>query len=141
MRNFSLLLLLITAISFSSCKKDPSTEEKNAKNLIGKWFLKSVTEKNLKNGTSTNQQTTPINDDKKFVEFRSNGTAVDLWGDEFNYKISNSKITMRYNEDDEDYIQDIIKITSNELVLSEEDVYTEGNDTFKYITEYTFTKK
>jgi hypothetical protein len=48
---------------------------------------------------------------------------------------------MRYNEDDEDYIQDIIKITSSELVLSEEDVYTEGNDTFKYITEYTFAKK
>jgi hypothetical protein len=141
MRNLSLLLLLITAISFSSCKKDSSPEEKNAKNLLGKWFLKSVTEKNLKNGASTNQQTTPINDDKKFVEFRSNGTAVDLWGDEFNYKISNSKITMRYNEDDEDYIQDIIKITSSELVLSEEDVYTEGNDTFKYITEYTFAKK
>ncbi|MEQ7799729.1 lipocalin family protein [Pedobacter sp. ASV1-7] len=141
MKNFSLLLLLITTISFSSCKKDSSPEEKNAKNIVGKWQLTSVTQKSHKNGTLEGEQTHHVEGNNVTTEFRNNGTGVDGDGDEFTYKISGSKIIISYKDEDENTEGEIKKLNSNDLVIYIEEINVQGKDTYKYSWEETFLKK
>lgn len=139
MKNFSLLLLLITTSIFTSCKKDP--DKKNAANIVGKWYLQNSHEKEYKNGALTREDNTPISNDSYF-DFRSNGTVVDTKGEEYTYKIADSKLTVRSkNDPDDEWVQDIKKINSNEMVLYGEESDTEGKDTYKYTWEDTYKKK
>lgn len=141
MRNFSLLLLLVTAISLSSCKKDSNPDKKDTEAIIGKWYLKSVSEKSFKNGKLESEDSYSVDHNNYFREFRSNGTGVDGDGDEYTYKVASSKLTTRYKGEDEDIIEDIRTINSNDLVVYGEDIHPNGNDVYKYTYEETYLKK
>jgi hypothetical protein len=139
MKNSTLLLLLIAAVTFTGCKKDD--DEKAADNIIGKWYEVSSLETEYKNGTQISQETITNNDPDNYTEFRSNGTAVDGDGDEYTYKITGKTLTMREVGDDDDEVYEIKKITSGDLVIYGENTYQDGNNNYRYTTESTFKKK
>lgn len=138
MKRFTLFALLLAVVTITGCKKDD--DEKAAENIIGKWYPTSSIETEYLNGKMISQET-ETDFDNGFTEFRSNGTAVDDDGDEYTYKITGSKLTMRENGDDDDEVYDIKKINSSELVIFGESTYENGADKYRYTSEITFKKK
>lgn len=140
MKNFTLLLLLVTGISFTGCKKDK--KDSDEANIVGKWYMQSSWEKEYKNGVLVDQQSSTQPSQTVSYEFRSNGTGLDNHGDQFNYKIIGTKLTVTYPDDDDDTeVQDIKKLTSSEMVLTGEDSWDNEGDITKYTWEGTFKKK
>lgn len=139
MKRFTLFALFLAVVTIAGCKKDP--DEKAAGNIIGKWYPKSSIDTEYLNGKMLSQDTNTDYDANEFTEFNSNGTAVDHDGEEYTYKITGSKLTMREKGDDKDEVYDIKKITSAELVIFSEIIYQDGKDTYKYTTELTLEKK
>ncbi len=143
MKNLSLLLLMVTAIAFTGCKKDP--DKKNTAELVGKWYLKTSTEKEYKNGTLINSETNS-GSSSTFFEFRSNGTAVNNRGEEYTYKVSGQTLITREVDSDEDEVVQIKKLDEDELIIYGEETEEEqnnsgGKDTYKYTWEDTYVKK
>lgn len=141
MKNFTLLLLLIAASTFTGCKKD--ADEKAAENIIGKWQKVSTASKTYLNGGLTDQNTDTDYDATDIIEFRSNGTAVDDNGkDEYTYTVTGSKLTMKeVGHDDEELVYEIKKINSSDLVIYGEETYLDGTNNYKYTSEVTLKKK
>lgn len=139
MKNFTLLLLFITGVAFTSCKKDP--DEKAADNIVGKWYQQSFTEKEYKNGTLVDEYSSSRPSETISYEFKSDGTGVDEDGDSFKYKISGSKISIDYMDHGSVDEQIIKKITSSELILNSEESWESGSDVIKSIWEANYKKK
>lgn len=139
MKNLSLLVLLMAAIAFTGCKKDD--EEKATKNIVGKWQETISYDKTYLNGKLLEQETETDYDDRDYIDFRSNGTAVDGEGTTYTYSITATKLTLREAGDDDDEVYDIKKLTSTELVVYHETTYENGADKFRYTSELTLKKK
>ncbi|SDJ07106.1 Lipocalin-like domain-containing protein [Pedobacter sp. ok626] len=138
MKNFTLLiLLLITTVSITGCKKD---KDEDSGGIVGKWYLYSYINIVYTNGKVTDQTSQTAPDRSNYIEFKSNGTAADNEGDQFSYKINGTQLILKDLEDGEEELYEIKKINNTELVIFNELVQQAGSDQIKYTTETTFKK-
>lgn len=139
MKNFTLIALLMAAVTFTGCKKDD--DEKAAGNIIGRWTTISSLDKEYKNGALVDEDVDTDFGSDNDMEFKSNGTAVDGNGDTYTYKITGSSLTIREDGDDEDEVLEIKKLSSTDMILVENVEQEYNGDKYKYISEITFKKK
>lgn len=138
MKNFSLLVLLMTAVAFTGCKKDE--EDKQKQNIVGKWFVKQTIEKEIVNGVTVHEDTDTDFGTDYFFEFTKDGKMIEnIEGDQYTgtYQVKdNNRVAIAFQgEEPDDY--EIRKLNSTEMVLYVED---EDGPNAKETTEITFRK-
>lgn len=138
MRNFTLLLLLMAAVTFTGCKKDDKEDQR--KEIVGKWFLKQLVEKEIRSGQTIYDDTETDFGTDDYIDVKSDGSFYSTLngdGETAKYEVKSDNIlSVTYVSGSvEDY--QIKKLNSSELVLYMEDI--DGpND--KETIEYTFRK-
>ncbi len=117
------ILALAATIIFTSCKKDPATEEAAAPSLKGKWNLESTIVKDYENSVLVNTTTLPGNG--ATFDFQTSGNVVmshDGVIESHQYTISpDSKV------DIEGYIYEIRNLTAHSVTLFLRDEYSPGD--------------
>lgn len=124
MKNFTLLLFLMTTVAFTSCKKDD--EDQQRKDIIGNWYVKKTVEKEIVNGKTISDDTDTDFGDDYYFEFTADGKMIEhIDGDQYpgTYQLKeNNHIAITFQgEEPDDY--EIRKLNSSEMVL-----YTEDED-------------
>lgn len=122
MKNSTLLVLLMAAVTFMGCKKND--EDKQKKNILGKWMVKQEVEKEIENGKVISEDTDTDFDADDYMEFNNNGkgiTSYDGRTNDFTYQITeNNRLIVTDNHNEvEDF--EIKKLNSNELIIYGED--------------------
>lgn len=123
MKNFTLLVLLLATVSIAGCKKDD--EEKQQKDIVGKWFVKQTVEKEIESGVTTFEETETNFTAADFFEFKSDGSLVnsiqgDAYRGTYEVKASNRLVMTDEDGDTEDF--EIKKLNSSELIIYIEDI-------------------
>lgn len=138
MKNFTLLMLLLATVTLVSCKKD--NEEKQQKNILGKWYFKTVVEKEIESGVTTYEETEDDFTTADFIEFKSDGKVTSTQGGYSfvgTYKINENSRLILIDEDGDTEEYEIKKLNSTELVLYMEDI---DSPTAKETFEMTLRK-
>ena len=122
MKNFTFLMLLMTTVAFTSCKKDD--EDQQRKDIIGKWFVKKTIEKEIVNGVTISEDTDTNFGTDYYFEFTKDGKMIEnIDGDQYpaTYQVKdNNRVAITFQgEDAHDY--EIRKLNSSEMVLYVED--------------------
>ena len=120
-RTFSaLLILFVSALLFSSCKKDKD----ESASVVGRWGL-SYAEATINNGTPQSENYTSSHDDYYTLELKSDGKFIEKYndGDEDNgsYRIEGNKIYFTYEGETED--------DPNEFTVSQSEFTRSGSFT------------
>ncbi|WP_316818115.1 lipocalin family protein [Pedobacter nyackensis] len=138
MKNFYLLVLLMTAVAFTGCKKDD--EDKQKQNIVGKWYVKQTIEKEIVNGVVISEETETDFDTDYYFEFTKEGKMIEnISGDKYtgSYQVKgNNRVAITFqDEEPDDY--EIRKLNSTEMILYIED---EDGPNSKETIEITFRK-
>lgn len=122
MKNATLLILLLAAVTFTGCKKDEEDQQK--KNIVGKWFVKQIIEKEIVNGVTVDEDTDTDFGADYYFEFTTDGKMIEnINGDQYpgTYQVKeNNRVAIAFQgEEPDDY--EIRKLNSTEMVLYVED--------------------
>lgn len=160
MKNASIKLLLLfgaVTLIYSCTKKE---DEKVAANIIGNWFLTEESEKSYLNDSliqSESQDTVYTNTDQEVLNISSsnviitrkesnNGTVVYV-KDTVNTKIFSTYIEVyrTYKDSANNTVIDTLKanytLTEPNLEFKNEDMFTQGNNTYKYVAISKYKRK
>lgn len=127
---FIVLVLLISSVSFSSCKKDDEETRKDL--LTGRWEGETITSNATLNGIAFPAETESLSG--SFIEFKSDGTYTSDDNEAFEgsgtWKFSNGEKDIIMDEGTDDEITfTITSISSNDLKLSYSEQETEDGFT------------
>ena len=145
MKNSKFLVLLFIAVGvvFTGCKKD-NTEVSG--NIVAKWGIKKTVATTY-TGSEKGLSVTDTNfKDNDWIEFKADGTVTfsdngDTDQGTYTYNSDTKKITLKYTGDSSSSVIDVKTLTDTDLVITEEDVYTEGGVTYKTVSETSCKKR
>jgi len=138
--NTIILLMLMMACSFLSCKKDK--EGKEEASLIALWKVQSEKSQNYYDGQLRTEKTTDVSNRQIYFHFLARGTMQMVGFDtdvDFNYTYNSStkEVALTPNEIfGEKVFMRIKELTDTKLVLIME-VWETPDGKSKYINEYT----
>jgi hypothetical protein len=146
--NKILLVALAAVTLFMGCSKknNPSPSA----SLVGKWFQTTDTARIYTNNVLTEADPESF-DHTDYVQFNSNGTGVQLSGDEsinFTYSVKNNAVTLNYPKQTVDNVTidaysqtGTFKTTSSTLYIYFDYSETDGGATYRYTESSYFTNK
>jgi len=144
-----ILLVALAAIAlFMGCQKK-STPSPSA-SIVGKWYITTDTTRQYTNNVLTDQDPESF-DHTDYVQFNSDGSGVQLSGDEsgnFTYSVKGNSVTLNYPKQvvDNTTIDAFsktatYKATSSALYIFITDTETDGGATYRYTESTYFTNK
>jgi len=141
----SALFLFLICVGISSCGKDEADEPTANSKIAGKWYVKTAVVTTYNGSTIVGTNTTSAYTAADYMEFSVDGkytypiegqTAPQVGS----YTINDELTRLTLNETDDTEYYNIQSLTSSELVISQEDSYTEAGVTFKIIEVITHSK-
>ncbi len=138
MKKSALLVLLLTAIAFTGCKKD---KDEDSNLIVGKWYTKKMYDVSYVNGVKQGEYTDTDFTSSDYMEFFDNGKVKDSDEDEYTYKLDGKTIILADIDDPSDVeVYQIKTLTKTDLVVGEEVSYSSQGVTYKNVSEITFQK-
>jgi hypothetical protein len=139
------LLLFLLYVGLTSCSKDADDIPDTKSMVVGKWFIKKavVTAYTGNNSTIINSSENYTNDD--YFELKGDGKYLyRIEGQSelevSTYQINDEGTILTLNEVDDVEVYKVEKLTQNDLVISQEESYTENNVTIRYVEVITHSK-
>ena len=148
-RTIKIFMGLIAGVLLSFATSSCSKDEKNEKNIEGKWQSTSASYKEYEAGKLVYEESETCIEWYLGFNFKSDGTGQlisyeegDSYTSQITWVIMGEKLMITlYEEGESDTITfDIIEIKSNSMVLSMTDEYTSNSVQCKDITTYNFKK-
>lgn len=130
----SILLLLLTVVVLSGCKKDKDDDASVA--ILGKWYISKTVEMDYENSVKVFEETDTDYDNTDFFVFKENGVLEVSGDDDYKYSLNANATVLTIDSDD----YPIKALDANSLVFYMEDTEVSAGVTYKYYFEYVLRR-